>query len=504
MYRRARFSLKKQQGAAAIYLAFLLIPLFGMIFLALEGTRYIQKQNRLADATEAASLAVSIANRDDKAYESKLASDYISSYIRNINNISQIKVERNEAVDHYALPDGSVEDREYTQYRVTAKTDHHSWLHSDVIPSFKETVTLANLAIARNYPEYLGDRDVDIVFVSDFSGSMDQHGKINSLKEAITQVADEILVPRDGETEIRNRIALVPYNMRVVEGGSSRNVCMSQLKYRNPSGKTGSNYSDYESINWRDWANESYSQVDRCVNNSRKCNGLPGSRSDARTVRAVVDDAPSAYWSSKWPDSANWIDYSRTVADIFTENSADIQHNPSYQRLYSSSMCNGNFWSIPLTNQESQIDTVSRMSPNGGTSVYQGLLRGAQILDKGRPVNPSEEESEEYNKRLKMILILSDGMESPYENTFSKLVNNYGMCDKIRSQFNDGELPLHMGVIGIQFSASGQNAFKNCVGADNIIDVDDLDDLIQEILDLIKKGAKSDGISKLYYRHTES
>ena len=167
-------------------------------------------------------------------------------------------------------------------------------------------------------------------------------------------------------------------------------------------------------------------------------------------------------------------------------------------------MCNGNFWSLPLTNQKSQIDTVSSMTPNGGTSVYQGLLRGAQILDKGRPVNPDEEELKEYDKRLKMILILSDGMESPYKNTFSNLVNNYGMCDKIRTQFNYSELPLHMGVIGIQFSASGQNAFKNCVGADNIIDVDDLDDLIEEILDLIKKGAKSDGISKLYYRHTES
>ncbi|MBW8183268.1 TadE/TadG family type IV pilus assembly protein [Shewanella nanhaiensis] len=488
---------KRQRGAAAIYLVFLLIPLFGMVFLALEGTRYIQKKNRLGDATEAASLAVSMANRDDKGYETQLAKDYISSYMRNIKEISQVKVERKEDIDHYPLADGSFEDREYTQYRVTAKTDHTSWLHSDLIPSFNETETLANRALARAYPEYLGDRDVDIVFVSDFSGSM-KGSRINSLKDAITEISNEILVPRDGETEIRNRIALVPYNMRVVEGDSGRSVCMTQLKYRNPSGKTGSNYTNYESINWREWANKSYSQVSSCVSNSRKCNGLPGPRADARTIKSVVNDS-----SQRWPDSSNWIDYSRSVEQVFNESPDRVQHHPSYQRLYSGSMCNGSFWTIPLTNQKSEVMRVNQMSPNGGTSVYQGLFRGAQILDKGRPVDPDEEEDKAYQKRLKMLLMISDGKEDPYRNTFSDLVNA-GACNKIRERFNDGDLPLHMGVIGVQFSASGQNAFKKCVGEENIIDVGNLDDLIQEILDLIKKGAKSDGISKLYYRHTES
>ncbi|MCL1145360.1 pilus assembly protein [Shewanella marinintestina] len=490
-------TLKRQQGAAAIYLVFLLIPLFAMVFLALDGTRYIQKKNRLADATEAASLAISMANCDDRDYETQLAKDYISSYVRNIKEISQVKIERTEEIDNYPLSDGSYEEREYTQYRVSAKTEHSSWLHSALIPSFNETEMLANRAVARAYPKYLGDRDVDIVFVSDFSGSM-KGSRINSLKDAITQVSNEILIPRDGETQVRNRVALVPYNMRVVEGGSDRSICMTQLKYRNPSGKTSSSYTDYESINWREWANQSYSKVSSCANSSRKCNGLPGPRADARTIKSVVNDS-----SQKWPDSSNWIDYSRSVDQVFTQSPDHVQHHPSEERLYSSSMCNGRFWTIPLTNQKAQIMKVNSMSPDGGTSVYQGLLRGAQILDQGRPVNPNEEEEKGYTKRLKMLLIISDGKEDPYRDTFSNLVNA-GVCTKIRERFNDGDLPLHMGVIGVQFSASGQNAFKKCVGEENIIDVGNLDDLIQEILDLIKKGAKSDGIPRLYYRHTES
>ncbi|MEC4725714.1 pilus assembly protein [Shewanella sp. D64] len=488
--------MKSQRGAAAIYLVFLLVPLFGTVFLALEGTRYIQKKNRLGDATEAATLAVTMANRDDKdqSYEIQLARDYVSSYMRNTDEVSQIKIEREEAIDHYPMPDGTFEEREYTQYRVTAKTEHSSWLHSDLIPSFNATETLANRALARAYPEYLGDRDVDIVFVSDFSGSMEDD-KIDSLKAAITQVANVILIPRDGETDIRNRIALVPYNMRVVEE-NQQHLCMTQLKYRNPSGKTDDKHTSYESISWTEWANISHEKVEDCSKKSRKCSGLPGPRADARTIMSVMDDR-------RYPDNEEWIDYSQTVNEIFIESPINVQHHPKKQRLYSAGICGDSFWTIPLTNQKSKIMTVKEMSPDGGTSVYQGVLRGAQILDKGRPTTPNEEEDKLYKKRLKMLLMISDGKEDPYKNTFSTLVDK-GMCNKIRERFNDGDIPVHMGVIGIQFSASGQKAFKKCVGEENIIDVDDLDDLIQEILDLIKKGAKSDGIPKLYYRHTES
>ena len=494
--------MKSQRGAAAIYLVFLLVPLFGTVFLALEGTRYIQKKNRLGDATEAATLAVTMANRDDKnqSYETQLAKDYVSSYMRNIDEVSQIKVEREEAIDDYPIPDGTVEKREYTQYRVTAKTKHSSWLHSDLIPSFNSTETLANRALARAYPEYLTNVDVDIVFVSDFSGSM-KDDKIDSLKNAVTKISEVILVPREGESDIRNRIALVPYNMRVVEGDRQRNTCMTQLKYRNPSGKTGSKYTSYESISWTKWAKKDYDDVEDCASKEIECNGMPGSPADARTIISVLEGSESEY-----PDNEKWIDYPRTVEQVFNVNDDSIQHNPKTQNLFSDrDVCSkeGKFWTIPLTNKTSKIKTVGDMNPAGWTSVYQGVLRGAQILDKGRPINPNDEEEEAYRKRLKMILILSDGEEKPFEHTFSRLVDK-GLCDTIKAKFSDGDLPLYMGVIGIQFSASGQKAFKKCVGKDNITDVDNLDDLIQDILDLIKKGAKSDGIPKLYYRHTES
>ena len=88
-----RFSRAKQQGTAAIFLVFLLVPLFGAVFLALEGTRYIQKQNRLADASEAAALAITMAHRENKTgYEQDLATKYVQSYIRGIKEVPVLVV----------------------------------------------------------------------------------------------------------------------------------------------------------------------------------------------------------------------------------------------------------------------------------------------------------------------------------------------------------------------------------------------------------------------------
>jgi len=158
----------KQQGTAAIYLVFLLIPLFGTIFLALEGTRYIQKQNRLADASEAAALAITMANRGNITnYEETLSIKYVQSYVRKIQDTPVLSVLMTEGEDTI----GSV-IKPYVQYKVDANTAHQSWFSSLLIPSFSPVESIVNKAVARNYPEIAGDKYVDIVFVSDFSGSM--------------------------------------------------------------------------------------------------------------------------------------------------------------------------------------------------------------------------------------------------------------------------------------------------------------------------------------------
>ncbi|TOK95870.1 pilus assembly protein TadG, partial [Vibrio parahaemolyticus] len=96
---------------------------------------------------------------------------------------------------------------------------------------------LAGRSLARKYPAYLGDNNIDIVFVSDFSGSMnDKWGssrskKIDDLKIAIDQISNKILCKKirqdfvDGEwkdvcdepgedttgDKLLNRVGFVPF-----------------------------------------------------------------------------------------------------------------------------------------------------------------------------------------------------------------------------------------------------------------------------------------------------
>lgn len=153
------------------------------------------------------------------------------------------------------------------------------------------------------------------------------------------------------------------------------------------------------------------------------------------------------------------------------------------------------FYNLRLSNRLSDLTAVDSMWANGGTAAFQGILRGAQILNEGNPNSADQEEQQAYNKKIKMLLILSDGQESP-DNGILKGLVDWGMCDKARQ-----EIPgLYIGVIGIDFRASQQSGFQDCVvdPREDIIDVSNLDELIEKIEELIRKGSKTSGITKLY------
>jgi tight adherence protein G len=152
-------------------------------------------------------------------------------------------------------------------------------------------------------------------------------------------------------------------------------------------------------------------------------------------------------------------------------------------------------YNIGLSNKLSDLYPINSMWALGGTAAFQGILRGAQVLHDGDPNSSDEEEQLAYNKKIKMLLILSDGQEDPNDGILKGLVDR-GMCDKARA-----EIPgLYIGVIGIDFQASQQSGFQDCVVDPNedIFDVSNLDELIEKAEELIKKGSKTSGITKLY------
>lgn len=274
-------SYRKQRGAAAIYTAMLLVPIFGTVFLALEGTRYVQQQNRLADASEAAALAVASVG-GDQGDSNKLAKAYVQHYMP-----------QQQGADADNVKVAITREDQFVQYKVVANTNHLSWLSSSLIPSFEEQVTVANKAIARNY--HYGLENLDLVFVADFSSSMadeddiwtekDEH-EIDVLKEAIRYIVEGLA--KDDNGDVVNelpQIGIVPFNLRVRELNESNNKawCPTYLTYNNfVDEASGLKYAD---VDWQDWSDQSYASLKTCADGG-EC--PVGDQNEAKFIRMAL------------------------------------------------------------------------------------------------------------------------------------------------------------------------------------------------------------------------
>ncbi|WP_234493853.1 TadE/TadG family type IV pilus assembly protein [Vibrio maritimus] len=511
-------SIKNQRGVAGIWLGMTLVPIMGFTFWAIEGTRYVQEHNRLGDANEAAAMALTI--QDDTASAQNLAESYIRSYVRDIDSIAVTSVRQ-----HQEQTDASDES---IQYSVSAVTSHSSWFSSTFIPSFNETVDLHSSAVAKKYLSTLADNNIDIVFVADFSGSMtyswsgSSNSKIKDLKLAINQVSAKILCGNIGYKEVGgklvevcldsdqdkmankldNRIALAPFNTRTRERDSQNTAyAVSQLRYRKDV-KIGEPSLTYDEVDWNWWRTKNFKYVHLCSNNHKKCDGK--SLSLQKQAKRIVDVLgiykwKSNYYGSKYLDEPNYIDYQKTVSDMLNDKFPGQSSNYQVKstNLYGGfgSKSNDQFFNVPLTSQLTEINKINKMEASGATAAYQGILTGVQLLSQGNPNSSDSEEQEAYDSKIKMLLIFSDGEESPDPKILKNLVSAK-MCDTAR-QYIPG---LYIGFIGVDFDAENIPAFRQCVNDEttDIINVGNLNELIEKIEELIKNGSKSSGFTKLY------
>ncbi|MFA0439115.1 hypothetical protein BCU70_06865 [Vibrio sp. 10N.286.49.C2] len=552
MKRSNRLSgLRRQSGVAAIWLGLSLVPIMGFTFWAVEGTRYIQEKSRLGDASEAAAIAVTMATTMDAPTDEQdkqaqaLATKYVNAYVRDIKK-SQVIV--NKA---YQPSDSDSGLLEYAQYTVDIKTTHDSWFSSTFIPSFDETQDLTGMSIAKKYPSFLGDNNIDIVFVSDFSGSMnrtwkDNRGnysscnywdsddcKIGDLKVAVSQIAESLLcadIKSDENDEdvcldedqgtlankLLNRVSIVPYNIRTREKDKNGNAyAASQLRYLDSVNADDSPKS-FEQVDWDIWRQYYAWEVYDCSQYEDDCPtiGSKNKKNLHRQSQRIVSALGITryvkkcdWWSCKWVDNENlyhvdrfsYLDATATIRDMFIDKYLNYKFEyktDSNNRFYSGfgNKNSDQFENIPLTNELAKIVSIDAMYANGSTAVYQGILKGLQELNEGKPDN--DDELEVYNTKIKMMLILSDGQETPDAKIFPALVNAK-LCDVAREKIPG----LYIGVIGIDFSASDESGFQECVldPENDIIDVSDgLDELIEKIEELIRKGSKTSGTTKLY------
>lgn len=487
---------KRQQGVATIVVAMSMVAIGGMVQIALEGSRMIQEKHRLADATEAATLAVSIANSSEHSESTALARAYVERYLgdeHTVNRVNVIRSEGQEEIDGNKLY--------YVQYEVEADAEFDSWFNfvgmQDAQPV--ETRAVGNEAMAKTYQL---PSDLDLVYIADFSGSMNTYwgggkSRLDVLKEQVSIISQDLLSSSAVNAGYAHRIGFVPYNLRTQEYIQGEKRCVTELDYE--SYQTRYDTVRYSDIDWYRWGKQSSNTLYNCKDNSYYCPGF-SNRTEAKAIDNVFDYAryETGYSSSRWPDPRNYVDISATVANWRYSKTATPSLHPLYSdsgtRLFSNGMC-GSDARFETLNLSRDFPAIDNMRADGGTAVYQGVIRGAQILADGAPDTQDQEQIDAYHERAQMLLILSDGKEDPFKTTFSDLVNA-GLCQNIRQHFSAHERPLYIGVIGIDFNASGQTGFRNC--ADDIIDVDNSHELQEKIQELIQKGAATSGVSRLY------
>ncbi len=404
---------KRNQGHAAILFVLIIPALFGLFALGSDGARALQASARLDDGLEAASLAVAAFNDDNdddgsgagSEINQTIANAYISQYMDSMNSVSNVKIEKKNCED---IPDcvSGLEngDSRFFEYSVTATTNHDFWFPNAFTDNV-ETFSVSGTSSSRKYQNHA----VDVVFVSDFSGSMGNgwdggsKDKYEDLIDVIGLVTTELAKFNALENIDDNSVSFVAFNhmARLDDGdGSGTNCYVQQLKY--------SGYS---------------------------------------------------------------VSTTQTINAIFTEK---------YGCTYNSHS-GGSFYDlVPTTNFTSFNNTISNFYPGGWTASYQGIIRGAQLLDKG--TNPR-----------RLMIVLSDGQEySSSNNTISNNLVNAGMCNTIRAHFDsqvigDEEVSSKIAVIGFDYDLENNEALKNCAGSDNVYKAEDKNEILNRILELISE-----------------
>ena len=398
-------SIRKQSGHASMLFAMMIPAFFGIFTLASDGARALQSKARLEDAAEAAVLAIAAHNADNSgsssgsAINKRIASDWIGQYMQDMQAISDIKITKLSCNDIAECKEG-LENGEsrYFQYEIFAKTNHLSWFPgNDSTAGFGESFDVAGAATARKFQS----ESVDVMFVSDFSGSMDwkwSGGNSNSRKyqDLITIIGDvikELKKFNDANITTTNRV-----------------------------GFTGFNTSTRPSAN------------NRCYPNQYVKNAV------------------------------------RTVQKIFDVKSCK-NGSPGYAKFYD----------IAVTDKYDEFNNkIKYFKPDGGTASYQGIIRGAQIMEAASDPRPR-----------RIMIILSDGDDNDAGRA-NKLVEK-GMCTEIllklgNAKTSDGEaIKTKMAVVGFDYDPATNPSLTKCVGENNVYGANNPEDVLNKILELISE-----------------
>lgn len=200
--------LNRQGGNATILFFLMILALFSLFTLGVEGGRYLRTESRLSDAAEIASLLMTATNSDNQTTNQAIVNDIVSAYMP--DDISATSTVIRETCKEGECGINVKSHGDFVRYQVTATSVHNSWLPktSDTV-GFTPQVSITSSASALK----LNSGKADIAFVLNIGNNMSDE-EYQQATDIINQYADTLQSNNEQDVTNLQQIAVVPFNER--------------------------------------------------------------------------------------------------------------------------------------------------------------------------------------------------------------------------------------------------------------------------------------------------
>jgi tight adherence protein G len=447
--------IRNEKGAILLPFIILLPMLIGLIFLSFEISQYLQKKARLSDAIEQAALVLTVENND--APETGSAQDnrnkeLVSSYARAYLPAETFSDPNIEI---------AVNDHGLVSYNANITMNYPAkFLSQKVFANLDTQISVADNGSAIKHLSFTSE-PTDVVFVVDYSGSMDepfdrQSSKINKkskmyeLRKIFNKLQTNIL--KNDNIRI---IGFTPFSWgtKIIQG--KKEYCHFPFvpKENKPDGDYLRQYTaselkkfpEFENINGLEFVK--YGELTTLENQPIYRKVLAQDRGglghDFRLKTTNISESKVIFDIIE-----ENIDYDATIDSINRENK---KINIPIKDVLNSEFClkESNAFSLELDGKHNEeINNILNTYPAGNTLISSGILAGNDIFTKVT------------NNNNKLMIILSDGDDSPTRSITERLIGK-GMCERIKQN------NIRMVFIGIGYIPNEDINWEKCVGKDN-------------------------------------
>ncbi|HDZ9832043.1 TPA: pilus assembly protein [Yersinia enterocolitica] len=469
---------KKNEHGAILVSFIIIFPFFiALTFIIFEVSIFLQKKAKLSDAIEQATLALTVENHSNIPNDAQTIrnAELVTAYGNAYLPLETFSTPEIEIIEHLT----------HLEYRARATLSYPpQFLTKSPTTNTDNNIHIADSAVARKNIFLAPTEETDVVFVVDYSFSMDQKFNENSSTKKIDDLRR--IFEKLNDTILRNdnvtSIGFIPFTWgtkkRVNTTEGIKEYChfpFSPKKHR-PDGDYLRGYTSEELMELPELSHiegldklepgklkhDDFIKIKKRIYEAYGIKGEPLNfgyatyfEDDRDKNNVAIERLHNIFYANNsfflQAKIIENIDFTETINSI--TNSSDTIDIPMSD-IYLNGFClkNSEAHSLVLDDNNDSLSDIEIFEPLGDTLISSGILTGNKLL----------RESDSTNNN-KLMVILSDGKDSVSQYDVTKTLIAKGMCDKIKQN------NIRMAFIAIGYSAddSGSIDWKECVGEGN-------------------------------------